>query len=102
MDDEEQYRKQYQYASEEELEGVKKRLGAGSLLGQIANQILRERRRELSRSARIIAWATIVTAAATVAAALAAWTAIYFQYGQTHTAGNQAVSVAPTPSPSPQ
>jgi hypothetical protein len=63
-------------------------------------RILKERRQELRRSARIIAWATVVTAAATFAAALAAWTAIFFQYG--HTAPNEshqsAASIAPTPS----
>jgi hypothetical protein len=98
MDKEESLRKRFRYDPEERLERITSTHGAGSPEGKIAREILIERRRELSRSARIIAWAAVVTAFATFAAALAAWTAIYFQYA--HTARTEAVSVTPTPSPS--
>jgi len=87
-------RKQFEDASEAELEAALKKPRAVS---NIAQDVLRERRLELRRSARIIAWATVVTAIATAAAALAAWTAIFFQYG--HTAPNEfrqpAASITP-------
>jgi hypothetical protein len=79
MEDEESLKKRYRYSSEKELEGLMKMPGVGSPAGKVALGILKERGQELRRSARIIAWATVVTAIATIAAALAAWTAIWFQ-----------------------
>jgi hypothetical protein len=101
MDDERrrELEQRLQYETDDALETFR-RMRAGSAEERIATRILKERRQELRRSARIIAWATVVTAAATFAAALAAWTAIFFQYG--HTAPNEshqsAASIAPTPS----
>ena len=73
------------------------------LEGFFAAEILTEREREIRRSARIIAWATVWIAVATVAAALAAWIAIYFQYSQTRSAPNESrqphALISPTPSP---
>jgi hypothetical protein len=95
-------RTRFQYSSEKELEAVIAKFGLGSLEGQTVNNVLTDRRRELRRSARIIAWATVVTAIATVAAALAAWTAIWFQYGQTRATPNEShQSITTTPSPAP-
>jgi len=103
--DETRLRERFERSSEWELERIKTIHGVDSPEGRITDQILVERRQELRRSARIIAWASIATAVATAAAALAAWTAIFFQYGQTHTAPNDsrqaAVSITPAPSPSP-
>ena len=106
MDEEEaKLRKRFEYASETELEAAIRMHGAGSPAGRIAYNIVRERGRELRHFARIIAWATVVTAAATVAAALAAWTAVCFQFGHPQAAPNEsrqpASSVTPAPSPSP-
>lgn len=97
---EQQLRERFEHASEKELEAL---LLKGGLERFVAQGILTERRRELRRSARIIAWATVVTAIATVVAALAAWTAIFFQFW--HTPPNESrqppASIAPTPSSSP-
>jgi hypothetical protein len=105
MHDEEKLKERYQYESEAKLENIISREGKNSLEGRVATSILTERRRELRNSARIIAWATVVTAIATVAAALAAWTAVCFQFGRPQTAANEsrqpALLIAPTPSPSP-
>jgi hypothetical protein len=90
-------RERFRYSSQAELEALKAR---GSLEGHVASSILKERQRELSRSARIIAWATVATAIATVAAALAAWTAI-FQYGRTAPNESRAPAASITAMPSP-
>jgi hypothetical protein len=91
-------RKQYQHSLDSELQDLKNQ---NDLEGLVATEILTERGREIRRSAGIIAWATVVTAIATVAAALAAWMAIYFQYW--HTTPNESrqptASISPTPSP---
>ena len=84
--DEESFTKRFQHSSEKELEAILIKFGRASPQGRIAYNILTERRRELWRSARIIAWATVVTAGATVLTAAAALIAIYFQYCQTQTA----------------
>jgi hypothetical protein len=50
-------KKERDYLSDEALEKIRKENGVASQEGKIAIQILRERRRGLRLSARIIAWA---------------------------------------------
>jgi hypothetical protein len=95
------FRKEHLHSLDSELQDLKNQ--NDYLEGFFAAEILTERGREIRRSARIIAWATVMTAGATVAAALAAWIAIYFQYCQTHNAPNESrqppALISPTPSP---
>jgi hypothetical protein len=70
------FRKEHLHSLDSELQERKNR--NDDVEGFFANEIL-----TIRRSARIIAWATVVTAIATAAAAVAAWMAIYFQYGHT-------------------
>ena len=98
--DETQLRERFEQSSNSELERIKTIHGVGSREGRVANQILVERRQELRRSARIIAWATVVTAGASVAAAFAGWTAIFFQHHQIHTAPNDSRQAAASITPS--
>jgi hypothetical protein len=65
-------KKQYQHSLDSELQDLK---NGKCLEAFVAAEILTERGREIRRSAGIIAWATVVTAIATAAAALAAWMA---------------------------
>ena len=92
------FRKEHLHSLDSELQDLKSQ---NDLDGFLANEILTDRGREIRRSARIIAWATVVAATATVAAALAAWTAIVFQYGRNapNESRQPAVSITPTPSP---
>jgi len=90
-------RRRFQTESDEYLDRVVLTRGLGSDQGRIANSILTQRRIELRRSARIIAWATVVIAVAAVAAAIAAWTAVVFSLHQLHTAPNEQRQSAVTP-----
>jgi hypothetical protein len=72
-----EFRKKYLHSLDSELEDLKNQ--NDDLEEFFATEILTERGREIRRSARIIAWATVVTAIATVAAALAAWIAVCFR-----------------------
>ena len=80
--------------------------GVASLEGRVAASILTERRRELGRSARIIAFAAVTAAAASILTALATWALVWFGYLQTRADPNQsyqrAGSIASTPSPQPK
>lgn len=63
-------RKRFKHAPEAELQAA---LTQRREVSNIAKAILTKRQRESRRSARIITWATVVTAIATAAAALATW-----------------------------
>ena len=97
----ERLRQEFEYESEEKLDHIKKLYPGGSLEAKLASEIQREHRRELRQSARIIAWATVWTAGATVVIALAALAGLYLQLRPPHTAPREAVS-APVPSSSVQ
>jgi hypothetical protein len=97
--EEEKLEKQYQDASDAELEDIKKREGKNSGAGKIVHNILTKRRPESRNSARIITWASIVTAVATAAAALATWIIVCRPQTAPNESRQAASSVTPTPSP---
>ena len=70
-------RQSLQHLSDEELQ-AHARLDNVGFEADVASSILRDRQLDLRRSARFIAWATVITAIATVAAALAAWATIFW------------------------